>query len=620
MNTRNKPTTMTPFVTLAIFLLVIASAHAQTAANKPVDNSLRGRSEFRLDLFRDPARRQNRLLRPASFSLMAARNARIIAMTVAAGTSLPVVGSGTVGKLTKWNGITGSNSVIGDSNIFEDKFGKIGIGTTTPTSLLTVQGMIEITMGGLKFPDGTVQTTSAAGALFSVTHDFTLQGNGTIASPLGVAIPLILSGAQPNGVVFAAQNTGDGGDGLLGIAGKGGTGVSGTGGSSGTGVRAQGGTSTSGPGGIGVLTFGGDGVTFGAPGMFAQGGNGNLLSGTGVIATGGNGSTGVDAKGGGTSSGAGGDGVRAEGGLTLSGTGGKGVIALGGGSGNGDGGAAVSATGGSGNGGSGGAAVSATGGGSNSALAGAGVVATGGNSVSGQGGGGVGGFGGNSLSGNGGVGMRAVGGTGTGAGKSGGTGITAVAGSGADGAANGLAGRFEGDVEVTGNLSKGGGSFKIDHPLDPENKYLYHSFVESPDMKNIYDGLIRLDANGEAVVAMPEWFSSLNRDFRYLLTAIGAPMPGLYIAEEILDNRFRIAGGQPGMKVSWQVTGIRQDAYANKNRIKVEEEKTERDRGSYLHPEAFNQPEERGVEWLHNPELIRRIKQEREKALKAKRD
>ena len=71
--------------------------------------------------------------------------------------------------------------------------------------------------------------------------------------------------------------------------------------------------------------------------------------------------------------------------------------------------------------------------------------------------------------------------------------------SGGDGAPNGLAGKFVGNVQVTGNLSKGGGSFKIDHPLDPENKYPT-SFVESPDMKNIYDGNVTTDANGEATV------------------------------------------------------------------------------------------------------------------------
>ncbi|UCE08258.1 MAG: hypothetical protein JSW07_09645, partial [bacterium] len=143
----------------------------------------------------------------------------------------------------------------------------------------------------------------------------------------------------------------------------------------------------------------------------------------------------------------------------------------------------------------------------------------------------------------------------------------------------GQAGYFRGSVTVTGTLSKGGGSFKIDHPLDPENKYLCHSFVESPDMKNVYDGVVLLDNRGEAWVELPDWFDALNRDFRYQLTAIGGPGPNLYIAEKIVNNRFKIAGGNPGMEVSWQVTGIRQDAFANAHRILVEEEKSGDERG-----------------------------------------
>ena len=185
-----------------------------------------------------------------------------------------------------------------------------------------------------------------------------------------------------------------------------------------------------------------------------------------------------------------------------------------------------------------------------------------------------------------------------------GNGITALSNSG-------LAGEFLGDVEVVGNLSKGGGSFKIDHPLDPENKYLYHSFVESPDMKNIYDGVATLDEKGEAVVKLPDYFESLNRDFRYLLTAIGAPGPGIYIAEKVSTSQFKIAGGAPGMEVSWQVTGIRQDAFANKNRIQVEVNKAEKERGYYLHPGAFGKSEEKGVEWARNPELMRQVKETR---------
>jgi len=111
--------------------------------------------------------------------------------TVAAASSNPVVGNGTPGQITKWIGADGSNNyTIGNSNITEDKFGKIGVGTKTPTSLFTVQGMIETTLGGYKFPDGTVQTTSTQAALFSVAHDATLQGDGTAAAPLGIVSPL----------------------------------------------------------------------------------------------------------------------------------------------------------------------------------------------------------------------------------------------------------------------------------------------------------------------------------------------------------------------------------------------------------------------------------------------
>ncbi len=156
------------------------------------------------------------------------------------------------------------------------------------------------------------------------------------------------------------------------------------------------------------------------------------------------------------------------------------------------------------------------------------------------------------------------------------------------------AGYFAGNLHVTGTITKGAGGFKIDHPLDPENKYLYHSFVESPDMMNIYNGNVILDTNGEATVEMPEWFESLNRDFRYQITPIGAPGPNLYIAEKINGNRFKISGGTSGMEVSWQVTGVRKDAYAEAHRIPVEEEKNIVEQGTYLYPTEFGMPESMG--------------------------
>lgn len=150
----------------------------------------------------------------------------------------------------------------------------------------------------------------------------------------------------------------------------------------------------------------------------------------------------------------------------------------------------------------------------------------------------------------------------------------------------GHAGYFLGRVHVNGTLTKSAGSFKIDHPLDPTHKYLSHSFVESPDMKNIYDGVVALEADGSATVELPEWFSALNKDFRYQLTAIGEHAP-LFIAQEVTDNRFRIAGGYAGMKVSWQVTGIRNDAYAQAYRIPVEEVKPGKELGTLMHPQLY---------------------------------
>jgi hypothetical protein len=146
-----------------------------------------------------------------------------------------------------------------------------------------------------------------------------------------------------------------------------------------------------------------------------------------------------------------------------------------------------------------------------------------------------------------------------------------------------------GDLSVRGRLTKGSGSFTIDHPQAPTAKTLSHSFVESPDMMNVYNGNVTLGADGTATVKLPAYFEALNKDFRYQLTPIGAPGPNLYVAEEIEGNRFQIAGGAAGMRVSWQVTGIRNDPYAQKHRIQVEEDKALEDRGTYLHPDAYGQ-------------------------------
>src|SRR5262245_8440898 len=223
--------------------------------------------------------------------------------------ALDVVADITPGQIAKFfNATTLVNSVI-----TEDKFGNVGIGTTTPAAKLTVQGMIQTTLGGLKFPDGTVQTTAA------------LSG--------GVTVPLLLNGDIPGPALKVTNLSGVGADIAGGLGGK-------------TGVVASGGLNLLNPGGIGILAWGGGGLGSATGGIcvFAGGGTSEL--------------------------------------------------------------------------------------------------------------------------------------------QTGGVAIFALRGTRKDvnPAFDGLAGYFAGSVQITGNLAKGGGSFKIDHPLDPENKYLYHSFIESPDM------------------------------------------------------------------------------------------------------------------------------------------
>ncbi|MCX7729386.1 MAG: hypothetical protein N2203_07945 [Bacteroidia bacterium] len=151
------------------------------------------------------------------------------------------------------------------------------------------------------------------------------------------------------------------------------------------------------------------------------------------------------------------------------------------------------------------------------------------------------------------------------------------------------------NLEVVGTVSKGGGSFLIDHPLDPENKYLYHSFVESPDMMNIYNGNIITDANGEAIVKLPDYFMALNKDYRYQLTPIGQ-FAQCIVLKEIENNQFVIKTDKPNVKVSWQVTGIRQDPFANMYRIIPEVEKKSEEKGYYLHPECYGKPRSKFID------------------------
>lgn len=166
-----------------------------------------------------------------------------------------------------------------------------------------------------------------------------------------------------------------------------------------------------------------------------------------------------------------------------------------------------------------------------------------------------------------------------------------VYGTAAEGNPNSYAGVFDGPVQVNGEFFVNGPkNFRIDHPLDPANKYLPHASVESPDMMNIYNGNVTTDANGDATVTLPAYFEALNRDFRYQLTVIGQ-FAQVIVASEIKDNSFTIKTDKPNVKVSWQVTGIRNDPYAAAHPFVVEQDKPAEERGTYLYPEGYGQAE-----------------------------
>jgi hypothetical protein len=153
---------------------------------------------------------------------------------------------------------------------------------------------------------------------------------------------------------------------------------------------------------------------------------------------------------------------------------------------------------------------------------------------------------------------------------------------------------INGALRVSGALSKGGGGFQIDHPLDPANKYLSHSFVESPEMVNLYNGTVVTDAQGQATVVLPGYFEAVNRDYCYQLTPIGE-MTQAVVTGEIQDNAFTIRTDKPGVKVAWQVTGVRQDPWANAHRIVPETDKKDEEREYYLHPDLHDHPESRSL-------------------------
>ncbi len=164
-------------------------------------------------------------------------------------------------------------------------------------------------------------------------------------------------------------------------------------------------------------------------------------------------------------------------------------------------------------------------------------------------------------------------------------------------------GVFFDDVYINGNISKASGTFKIDHPQDPANKYLIHSFVESPDMMNIYNGNVSTDINGHALVTLPDYFQVENIDFRYQLTVLGAEFAQAVVLKEIAGNSFEIKTSLPNTKVSWMVTGVRNDPWAQQHRIVDVVDKAPKDKGRYLHPELYGFPREKHIFYIDKSQI-----------------
>jgi hypothetical protein len=65
--------------------------------------------------------------------------------------------------------------------------------------------------------------------------------------------------------------------------------------------------------------------------------------------------------------------------------------------------------------------------------------------------------------------------------------------------------------------------------------------------------------------------------------------------KKLRGNQFAVRSSRGNLEVSWQITGIRHDAWAEKNRIPNSVDKPAAEKGKLLHPEAFGKAPEQGI-------------------------
>ena len=161
-----------------------------------------------------------------------------------------------------------------------------------------------------------------------------------------------------------------------------------------------------------------------------------------------------------------------------------------------------------------------------------------------------------------------------------------------------------GSIDCNGSISGSAKNFKVDDPADPANKYLVHTSIESSEMVNIYSGNVTTDEFGLATVKLPGWFEAENTDFRYQLTVVGQFAQAI-VKDKVANGQFRIMTNASRVEVSWQITGVRQDAYAKAHPLVVEQTKATNERGFYRNPEAFGLSPEKGIAWTRQAEGAR---------------
>jgi hypothetical protein len=160
---------------------------------------------------------------------------------------------------------------------------------------------------------------------------------------------------------------------------------------------------------------------------------------------------------------------------------------------------------------------------------------------------------------------------------------------------NPYAGTNDWAVYANGRMGASGTkSFMIDHPLDPENKYLLHYSAEGPEPYNLYRGVVTTDASGRAVVHLPDYFEAANKEFSYYLQPIGT-FAQVIVEEEVRNNEFVIRTDKPNVKVSWMVLATRNDPYVRYFWKPTVIEKSPEQRGKYLIPQVYGKDDSYGI-------------------------